>query len=90
MAHCDVAYQRVLHALMLQLLRRAEQTMERRGKQVEKERLHLVATGATFKQLHENNSYLFLSTFILQNQKQMSSGYAWKRHVLEVYNAVSS
>lgn len=50
MEHCDVAYQRVLHALMLQLLGRAEQTMERRGKQVQKEGLHLVE--ATFKQLH--------------------------------------
>lgn len=49
MEHCDVAYQRVLHALMLQLLGRAEQTMERRGKQVGKERLHLVATKAPFK-----------------------------------------
>lgn len=63
MRHRGVAYQRVLHALMLQLLGRAEQTMESRGKQVEKEGRHLVATDATFKQLQYIHFVLIFKLF---------------------------
>lgn len=68
--YSDVAYQRVLLALMLQLLGRAEQTMERWGKQVRREGRHLVAADATFQHRYWEND-LFLNVGITELQTKV-------------------